>query len=91
MVKFYSDVTKKYYENETAAREAEEKLLKTQNEKNARRKEMAEEVEAKRKAYMDARTEYRTALDKFCKEYGSYHYTINGQELTDIFCNFFDL
>ena len=43
-VKFYSDVTKKYYDDEKSALKAEEKLVKEQNDKAARRKEKADKV-----------------------------------------------
>ena len=88
-VKIYSDVTKKFYDNEESALAAEKELTKARDEKAARRKQMAQEVEEKREAYVQARNEYRAALNKFCKEYGSYHYTLNNKDLEDIFNDIF--
>ena len=86
-VKIYSDVTKQFYDNETAALKAEEEVRKAQDEKVARRKKMADTVDAKRKAYDKARREYREALDNFCKDYGSYHYTLADKDLEDFFAS----
>lgn len=88
-VKIYSDVTKKFYEDEAAALKAEEEVKKAKDERVARRKEMAELVDSKRKAYEIAKKEYNDALEKFCKEYGSYHYTIANENLKDFFTDFF--
>lgn len=88
-VKIYSDVTKKFYEDEASALAAEKELTKARDEKAARRKQMAQEVEEKREAYIQARNEYRATLNKFCKEYGSYHYTLNNKDLEDIFNDIF--
>lgn len=91
-VKIYSDVTKKFYDDEAAALKAEEEVRKAQDEKTTRRKEMAELVDAKRtacdkacKAYEKAREEYHEALDKFCKEYGAYHYTMTDKDVEGFF------
>lgn len=87
-VKIYSDVTKQFYDNEAAALKAEEEVKKAQDEKVARRKKMADTVDVKRKAYDKARREYREALDNFCKDYGSYHYTLADKDLEDFFASF---
>ena len=87
-VKIYSDVTKKFYDNEAAALKAEEEVKKAQDEKVACRKKMADTVDVKRKAYDKARKEYREALDNFCKNYGSYHYTLAEKDLEDFFASF---
>ena len=87
-VKIYSDVTKKFYDDEETALKAEEAVTKARDEKAARRKEMAQDVDAKRKAYEQARREYRKALDNFCKEYGTYHYTLADKDLEDFFAGF---
>ena len=86
-VKIYSDVTKQFYDNEAAALKAEEEVRKAQDEKVARRKKMADTVDVKRKAYDKARREYREALDNFCKDYGSYHYTLADKDLEDFFAS----
>ena len=87
-VKIYSDVTNKFYDDEVTALKAEEEVKKAKDEKAARRKEMAQSVEEKRKAYEKARKEYRKALNNFCKEYGTYHYTLADKDLEDFFANF---
>lgn len=87
-VKIYSDVTNKFYDNEAAALKAEEEVKKAQDEKTARRKKMAETVDVKRKAYDKALKEYHEALDNFCKNYGSYHYTLADKDLEDFFASF---
>ena len=84
-VKIYSDVTNKFYDNEAAALKAEEDIRKAKDEKAARRKEMAQRVDEARKTYEQARKEYRKALDSFCKEYGTYHYTVADKDLEDFF------
>lgn len=84
-VKIYSDVTKKFYDDEETALKAEEAVTKARDEKAARRKEMAQDVDAKREGYVKARNEYRAALNKFCSEYGSYHYTLSEKDLDKVF------
>ena len=87
-VKIYSDVTKKFYDDEAAALKAEEEVKARAEEKTTRRKQMADTVDVKRKAYDKARKEYREALDNFCKNYGSYHYTLADKDLEDFFASF---
>lgn len=89
-VKIYSDVTKKFYDDEETALKAEEAVTKARDEKAAHRKEMAQDVEAKREAYVKARIQYHDALNKFCKEYGSYHYTLDNKDLDKIFYDLFN-
>lgn len=79
-VKFYSDVTKKYYDDQAAAEKAEQDIIKTRDDKLARRKESAKKVEDYRKAYIDARKAYYEELTKFCKEFGAYHATVSKEE-----------
>lgn len=91
-VKIYSDVTKKFYDDEAAALKAEEEVKTRTEEKTARRKQMADTVDVKRTAcdkariaYEKAREEYHEALDKFCKEYGAYHYTMTDKDVEGFF------
>lgn len=91
-VKIYSDVTKKFYDDEAAALKAEEEVKARAGEKVARRKQMADTVDVKRAAcdkariaYEKAREEYHEAIDKFCKEYGAYHYTMTDKDVEDFF------
>ena len=81
-LKIYSDVTKQFYENEDAARKAEDKELEARNARGAKRKQMAERVEQTRKALADAKKAHDEALAEFCKEFGAYHYTISSDDLT---------
>lgn len=55
------------------AKEQKEKAL-------AERKAAAEKVENARKAFNDARKQYADELNAFCKKYGTYHYSITGDE-----------
>lgn len=83
---YYSDVTKKYYESEDALVAAETEVIKAQKaaeEKNKVRKERAQEVETAYKVVVDAQKKYLDLRNKFIKDYGSYHTTIN--EIIDQF------
>lgn len=83
---YYSDVTKKYYESEDALIAAETEVIKAQKaaeEKNKVRKERAQEVETAYKVVVDAQKKYLDLRNKFIKDYGSYHTTIN--EIIDQF------
>ena len=85
MTKYYSDVTKKFYESEAECEKAE---LAEQN-KSSERKEDAKEVEALYKEAAAANKKYHEALTKFCKKYGSFHTTLTGNDITDYFFNDF--
>ena len=98
-MRYYSDVTKKFYdsataceiaENEAICREEERKLA--ERKKNEARAADAKIVEEKRKKMNAAQREYREELEKFCKNYGSYHYTAKSKDdvptLFDSFFNF---
>ena len=90
-MKFYSELTNKVYDTEKAcmkaeqeykqaleAKKREEEMKKlTEKKKQEKRAEDAKRVEAKREAMTKAQREYREELEKFCKEYGSYHFTTN--------------
>ena len=82
-MKFYSEVTRKFYETEEACLMAEEEAKKAEAAAEAEqrraaeeRKARAEEVEKKRDAYLEARQAYNEAVANFCKDYGAYHCTI---------------
>lgn len=77
-MKYYSEKTKKLYETEEILRDEEAKY-DLEHEKElalkAQRAERAKEIE---KAYEKAAAAKREAdelMNKFIKEYGSYHYT----------------
>ena len=75
-VRIYSDVTKKFYDDEAAALKAEKELETKRTEAAECRKKMAQEVEEKRQALTRAREEYYKALEAFCDKYGAYHVSI---------------
>ena len=72
---------------EKAKKEQEIALAKQKKEQAlAERKAAAEKVETARKAYLDAQKAYRTELEGFCKQYGTYHYsTNNADEIPSLF------
>ena len=66
---------------EKIQKEREAALAKQKKEQAlAERKEAAEKVEKARKTYLEAQKEYRTALELFCKKYGTYHYSTNSAD-----------
>lgn len=96
-VKIYSDVTKQFYKDEASALAAEKKVTSERDAKTARRKDMAREVEQKYKLYTEANKNYSAArkayydsLENFCKEFGPYHISIDGQKIDDILKRFFE-
>ena len=72
---------------EKIRKEREVALAKQEKEKKlAERKAAAEKVEVARKAYLEAQKAYREELEKFCKQYGTYHYsTDNPDEIPSLF------
>ena len=97
-MKFYSEVTKKLYDSEDELKSAETSLVaKKKAEEEAalklkeERKARSKDVEDARKAYIDAKKNYYNVLDKFCKDYGSYHASYKTDDIDSIFEDFFDL
>lgn len=89
-VKIYSDVTKRFYDDEAAALKAEKDVEERQSEAAKERKRMAQDVDEKRaalrearKTYDEARKEYDNALRKFCEKFGTYHMTLGNKDLLD--------
>lgn len=80
-VKFYSDVTKQFYESADAAQTAEQETEKKLAARDVKRKEMAKRVDSAREALDEATKVYNEALEAFCKEYGTYHYSIGAKDL----------
>lgn len=81
-MKFYSDITKKLYENEKELLKDEQKLTKEREEKELAEKKKSEERAVRAKeiedAYniaKDAYQKYNDLMRQFCKDYGSYHTT----------------
>ena len=84
MVQYYSDITKEFYETEKACLKAEQahtaaarKKEEEERKKSEERKARAQEVEDARKALDETRKKYDKLLADFCKDYGSYHYSIS--------------
>lgn len=108
-MKYYSEVTRNYYDTEKACLEAEfkvkeeqnrQKILKEKEERErkekqealvAARKERANKVEAARKAMVKAQNDYRKELETFCKDYGTYHYTLNEDDVKKNAPTLFDI
>lgn len=99
-MRYYSDVTKKFYDTSNACIKAEEDALtaqaKEKQEKEklaAERKNRAAEVEEARKNMVAAQNKYKEVLEAFVKKYGSYHYSTTDAKdvptLFDIFNPFF--
>ena len=92
--KYYSDLTKKFYDVETEAEKEEER----EREKNAlelKKKEeraaQAKEIENAYKEYIDAYKKYAELRNSFIKSYGSYHMTYKDNLPKVLDSNVFDL
>lgn len=98
-MKYYSDVTKKFYENANDCLAAERELLakqeKEEHEKKrvaAERKAAADKVEAARKVMTEAQSNYKKELEAFCSKYGSYHYsTKDVSDIPTLFSDIFNI
>lgn len=90
---YYSEKTKRYYNTEESCLKAENEYDEKMGIKKAEseaRKKRATEVEEARQAASDARKKYRDVLEKFCKDYGTYHCSI-GSDISSVIDDFFDL
>ena len=90
-MKFYSELINKVYDTEKDCMKAEQEYKQAleakkreeetkklaEKKKQEKRAAAAKNVEAKREAMISAQREYREEIEKFCKEYGSYHFTTN--------------
>lgn len=72
---------------EKAEREAKEK----QEKLAAARKVRANEVEEARKAMVAAQHKYSEVLEAFCKDYGTFHQTLTGEDAKSIIPTLFDI
>lgn len=82
-MKYYSEITKKFYDKAEECKSAEDKAIRAENTKAAERKEAAEKVDAAYKAYQKAAAAYHDELKNFCSKYGTYHRTYSSSELKD--------
>jgi len=89
-MKYYSEVTKKFYDTAEACNKAEVEMVEKQNveklrkeKEAAERKAAADQVEAARKAYVEAHKNYKKVLTDFCEKYGPYHTSLNKSNADD--------
>lgn len=82
-MKYYSEVTKKFYDCESCLIEDEEKVAKEQEEKIAKAKQLkeerakrAKEVEDAYKAASEAQANADKLMREFLKDYGCFHTTM---------------
>lgn len=94
-MKYYSDLTGDFYMTQEDCEKAEkifqERKAKEEAEaaqKSANRKAAAKKVEEAHEALLKARKEYQKELSDFCKEYGYYHLTLNGNDISKWFDEF---
>lgn len=60
---------------EEEAKEAKEAARKEREKKAGERKTRADEIEEARKAMVASQRKYRELVNKFCEDYGTYHYS----------------
>lgn len=97
-MRYYSDLTKQFYESEKECVAAEEKAIQAKKEaeaaaakKSQERKARAEEIDASFKRLREAQKEYWDLISKFTKDYGSYHKSYGSEDLVDLLSEIFDL
>ena len=85
-MRFYSDITKKFYNTveecekaETSAIDKAKKKKIEEEKKLSERKARAQEIEDKIQSVAAARKELNELIEKFVKDYGSYHATYAGK------------
>lgn len=96
-MRYYSDETKQFYASLAECEEAEAKAVEARKvaeiaakKKADERKSRAKEVEDALKAAVEARKKYDELLTKFCKDYGSFHYSFNEDSPFKLFPDFFN-
>ena len=79
-MRYYSDLTHRFYETEELCKEAEVKHLKDIESKEKEkqrllelRKVRTEELEKAHDEFLAARKKYNELLTKFCNDFGPYH------------------
>lgn len=95
-MKYFSDITKRFYETEQDCIDAEVEVQKAQEaaqierqKKIETRKQRADEVETARNNYLEARKAYNEVLMQFCRDYGAYHCSIKNNQKENI-SDYFD-
>ena len=91
-MKYYSEITNRTYNTEKECIEAEQAIIKAREEKKAKeeklskeRAERAKSVDEKRIAYVKALEDYREEVQKFVKDYGSYHMSYSSKSPLSLF------
>lgn len=95
-MKYYSEKLKKVYDTVEQLKTAEaeyDKAHAAEIKKAEERKRRADEITAARKDLQNAQKKYNELVNKFIKDYGSYHATYNGEDVSalDVFYRLFDL
>lgn len=97
-MKYFSDITKRFYESEEDCLQAEQAVNEELEAKRiakekaaAARKARAEEIEQARAEYLAAREKYNSLLSNFCKDFGAYHCSIKPSESFKDFIDFLSL
>lgn len=86
-MRYISDKTKKIYDTveQLQAAEAEyDKVHAAEIAKQKERKARAAEVSEARKEFTNAQKKYNELLNKFVKDYGSYHETYTDQDIDSL-------
>ena len=86
-MKYYSDKTKKIYDTVEQLQAAEKKYDEAhaaEIKKAEERKKRAAEVSEARKELANAQKKYNDLLNKFVKDYGSYHETYTDKDVDSI-------
>ena len=83
-MKYYSDKTKKLYDNVedlSKAEQAYDEVHAAELKQAEEKKQAAEAIRAARKAIVDAQNKYNELVNQFIKNYGSYHETYRDGDL----------
>lgn len=86
-MKYYSEKLKKVYDTVEDLQAAEveyDKAHAAEIAKQKERKARAEEITKARKELVDAQRKYNELLNKFVKDYGSYHETYTDQDIDSL-------
>ena len=91
-MKYYSEITNRTYNTEKECIEAEQAIVKAREEKKAKEEKLSKEraerakiVYEKRIAYVKALEDYREEVQKFVKDYGSYHMSYSSKSPLSLF------
>lgn len=87
-MKYYSEKTMKVYDDVEELNTAEKEYDEAHAAEIAKRKERkarAEEIDEARKQVIEAQKHYDELIDKFVKDYGSYHTTYTSEDSGTLF------